>query len=114
MKKYFAALLLCAASALLPAETRGAKSLREYFSVLKWGGETGSMKPRRLREVLDAFSISPQQATYIGDSVADIEDCRQVGVPVLSAAWAKCANIEALRRHNPEGVIHSPLEILSR
>ena len=91
-----------------------ALGLREFFGVLKWGGETGSMKPRRLREVLDAFSISPQQATYIGDSVADIEDCRQVGVPVLSAAWAKCANIEALRRHNPEGVILSPLEILAR
>ena len=92
--------------------TLDAINLRKYFLLLKWGGESGSMKPLRLREVLREFDMSPQQAAYIGDSVADIKDCRQAGVKIFSAAWAQCADPEALALNKPDALLKTPLDAL--
>ncbi len=93
--------------------TLAAIGLGKYFDLLKWGDESGSVKPRRLREVLSDFALMPEDAVYIGDSVQDIKDCREVGVPILSAAWADCADVSALEAQSPDAVLRSPKEILA-
>ena len=91
--------------------TLKAIGLNNYFDILKWGGSQGSIKPQRLREVLDELGISPEQAYYVGDSVQDILDCRQVGVDILSAAWADCANISELKKHSPFAVVNTVAQL---
>lgn len=81
--------------------TLEATGLGEYFSVLKTGGETCSIKPKCMREVLDEFGISASEAYYIGDAVQDILDSREVGIDPIAAAWAGTANPEKLAQHSP-------------
>ena len=91
--------------------TLKAIGLDNYFDVLKWGGSQGSIKPQRLREVFSELGISPEQAYYVGDSVQDILDCREVGVDILSAAWADCANVQELERHAPFAIVDTVMQL---
>ncbi len=93
--------------------TLDAIGLSEYFSILKWGEESGSVKPKCLREVLEELKISPEQAYYIGDSPQDILDCREVGVEVLSAAWADCADVKKLEKLSPKAILKNVNEVLN-
>ncbi len=81
--------------------TLEATGLKDYFSSLKTGGETCSIKPKCMREVLDEFGISAEDAYYIGDAVQDILDSRKVGVEPIAAAWAGTANPEKLAQYSP-------------
>ncbi len=92
--------------------TLEAIGLYEYFDILKWGGETGSIKPQRLREVLEQLQIAPSQAIYIGDSTQDILDCNEVGVDILSAAWARCVELIELEKLEPKAVLKNVSDVL--
>lgn len=87
--------------------TLEAIGLSKYFDLLKWGGEHGSVKPQRLREVLAEFKMSADEVFYVGDSVQDIKDCRSAGVDILAAAWAACADASALAAEHPCAVLTS-------
>lgn len=81
----------------------------KYFDILKWGAETGSVKPERMREIFAETKMNPEDFYYVGDSVQDVLDCRKVGVDALSAAWANCADIAGLEKVSAK-IFRSPEE----
>ena len=51
---------------------------------------------------------------YVGDTVSEVEACREAGIECLSAAWAKSARREALEAANAGRVVGSVQELRRR
>ena len=87
-------------------------TLRQYgmenvFDGMDTGVLEGPRKPEGLKAVLSQFGIQPQEAVYVGDTATDIMVCRQVGIPVISAAWSGMAETEKLKEMNPNFTFES-------
>jgi len=76
-------------------------SLQGLFEYVECGGETGSVKPQKIRKVLSCWDVSAQDVFYIGDSPQDIIDSRECGVIPVAAAWSRVTDAEALRALSP-------------
>ena len=88
MKKYFAALLLCAASALLPAETRGAKSLRDF----------GVLPENSPRQNAKNFQAAIDEMSKIGGAI--FVEPAAGGYPMASGIILR-KNVSLIGAHGP-------------
>jgi HAD superfamily hydrolase (TIGR01549 family) len=86
--------------------------LEGWFYHIETGSPEGNNKARGIQKVLDACSISPNEAIYIGDTVSDIISSREVSVPIISAAWAKSTNAVELEHHKPDYLFQEVEELL--
>lgn len=75
--------------------------LANYFDFVETGSADGGIKPLAIQSVLTKWSILPQHVAYVGDSVHDIRDAKEVGVIPLGAAWADTASFELLNEMTP-------------
>jgi len=74
----------------------------DLFEKVETGSITGSVKLAGISAVLKYFEIKPEEAYYVGDAPTDITAARQAGVRMISAAWAETAEIEKLKKLNPD------------
>lgn len=81
--------------------------MEKCFDKIETGSAAGPCKPDGLRAVLRYFSLTPDQAVYVGDAPSDIDACRETGVPVISVSWAETADENELRRNNPDYLFNS-------
>jgi phosphoglycolate phosphatase-like HAD superfamily hydrolase len=81
--------------------------IAEYFEIIETGSEIGSIKPDCIKKILDIWELEPQEVYYIGDAVSDIKDCKKVNVKCISAAWAKTAHVELLKKEKPALILYS-------
>ena len=83
--------------------------LSGLFDDIRCGGINGSVKTQNISELLDIWSIAPQNTWYIGDVVSDVTDARAAGVHPLSAAWthANITAIASLEAAKPEEIFTS-------
>ncbi len=77
------------------------------FDGIDTGSPDGLRKPQGLEKLLSQFGIEPQEAVYVGDTATDIMACRQVGIPVISAAWSGMAETAKLKELNPDFTFES-------
>ncbi|MDR3182292.1 MAG: HAD family hydrolase [Planctomycetaceae bacterium] len=87
--------------------------IRYLFDAFEAGSPLGPNKPNCLRSILQTFNLLPAEAVYIGDMASDILACRQVPMPVWSAAWAATADAEKLKAHQPDKIFYSVQELRS-
>ena len=85
--------------------------LEHYFDAIETGSPLRANKPEGLRKVLDKFQLLPNEAVYIGDIANDITACREVSMPIYSAAWAKTVNLSSLQAVGPDKIVHSVEEL---
>ena len=85
--------------------------LEHCFDAIETGSPLHANKPEGLRNVLSKFQLSPSEAVYIGDMSSDITACREVSIPIYSAAWAKTANLLKLQSFKPDKVVCSVEEL---
>ena len=79
--------------------------LEHYFEMIETGWAAGPRKPAGIQNVIQHFApIDKKEMIYIGDSPSDIMDCKQVGIPVVAAAWAETADIEKLIVLQPDEI----------
>jgi phosphoglycolate phosphatase/pyrophosphatase PpaX len=82
--------------------------LAHHFEHVEVGDPNGPRKPRGMQAVLDRFTgISKEEVIYVGDAPSDIHASRQVGIPVVSAAWAETARTEQLRALEPDEIFYT-------
>ena len=62
--------------------------LEGAFEWLGLGKPTHNCKAERLREAMAFWHLQAQEMLYVGDAPSDITQCREVGVPIVSAGWA--------------------------
>jgi pyrophosphatase PpaX len=75
--------------------------LEDYFDFIETGSPDGGIKPLAIQTILTKWSILPQHVAYVGDSVHDMRDAKEVGVIPLGAAWAETASFEQLHAMAP-------------
>lgn len=76
--------------------------LARCFDWIATGNAEGSQKDKHMREFTAAQGIAPEDAVYIGDSVADIRESRKAGVDVFAAGWAATAKPAELEAEGPD------------
>ena len=85
--------------------------LGHYFDAMETGSPLHANKPECLRSVLHKFGHSPSESLYIGDSPSDITACREVSIPIYSAAWAQMVDLPKLESLRPDKIVRSVAEL---
>ncbi|MEL1244449.1 HAD hydrolase-like protein [Flavobacterium sp. DGU11] len=79
-----------------------------YFELLETGMLQGPSKPKGIKSILDVWTdIAKDEVIYVGDAPSDITACRQVGIPIIAAAWAETAEPELLASLQPDELFYS-------
>ena len=81
--------------------------LEKYFDFVESGGLYGSVKPEKMRKILDNYKIPPSSAFYIGDSPRDVLDSRKVGVFPMAAAWSGIVSAEQFSQVMPVDIFYT-------
>jgi len=81
--------------------------LNKYFTIVETGSPDGPNKVNGIRAALNRLNISAEEAIYVGDAPSDILYCKEIGIPIASAAWATTANPEALKKLNPDWIFYT-------
>jgi phosphoglycolate phosphatase-like HAD superfamily hydrolase len=76
--------------------------IKKYFKSVKTGSPDGPVKDVKLVEMIAEFNLAKDECLYVGDSPADIDACRKVGIKIAAAGWAGTADVAALRAKNPD------------
>jgi phosphoglycolate phosphatase/pyrophosphatase PpaX len=85
--------------------------LGRYFDAVETGSPIRANKPECLRNILHKFGHLPGESVYIGDMPSDITACREVSIPIYSAAWAETADLAKLQALHPDRIVHSVQEL---
>lgn len=80
--------------------------LSKLFDETLYGSEISPNKKENMEYLLKKYAISKEEFCYIGDTVQDIKDCRDVGVVCFSAAWQESYNADTLEKENPNHVFY--------
>ncbi|MCB9892552.1 MAG: HAD family hydrolase [Planctomycetes bacterium] len=96
-------------SARISAEQLG---LDAHFEVLEAGSSAGWQKIARLETILDAWGLAGADGFYVGDHPSDVRAARELGLVALSAAWCPLADVDALRRAEPDALFETPAEMV--
>lgn len=67
--------------------------LAGLLETVETGSAEGAEKPLGIRRVLDAWSLDPALAAYLGDVPYDMQAAREAGVLPLAAGWAATAMV---------------------
>jgi pyrophosphatase PpaX len=70
-----------------------AYGLESFIDRLETGSAAGGVKPELIRRVLEGWDLPPDQAAYVGDTQADMDDARSAGVLPFGAAWSPSSSI---------------------
>ena len=86
-------------------------NLEHYFDAIKTGSPLRANKPECLRNILREFGHLPSESLYIGDAPSDITACREVSIPIYSAAWAQMVELPKLELLQPDKIVHTVAEL---
>ena len=93
------------ASAVITLDKFG---MLHLFEILEAGNPDGNRKAEGIESILEAWSnIGKDEVVYVGDTTSDILTCRQVGIPIVSAAWAETAEPNALVAMHPDYIFYT-------
>jgi len=87
--------------------------IENCFSDVMVGVETYHNKAESISKMLEKYAIKKDEFYYIGDAPSDVMVCREVGVPCLSAAWSNTADIENLKKMNPDLMFYNISDLMS-
>ncbi len=93
--------------------TLEAFGLRQYFELVITGDDVVRHKPdaEGIRRILETFSVPPDRAVMVGDSMGDITAARGAGVPVATVLWDSYDHARVLEAR-PDYLFHDAAEML--
>ena len=84
--------------------------LRQYFKGVY--GSVGLLgKAAAIRKTLRQNNLVAADCVYVGDEVRDVDGAKKASVPVIAVGWGY-NTVLALEARRPDGVAHSPQELL--
>jgi len=85
--------------------------IASYFELLEAGMPEGPSKPKGIQNILNVWNnLSKEEVIYVGDAPSDITACREVGIPIIAAAWADTAEPDKLIALNPDQLFYTVSE----
>lgn len=91
--------------------TLEALGLEGMFDAVLTGSEFGVRKAQQLRQLMEQYSLKPEECFYVGDAASDAKASREAGVVCFSAAWSPGTPVALLERTNPGQVCGSIEEL---
>ena len=86
-------------------------SIDSYFEIIETGIVSGPSKPQGIQKVIDFYKhLDKSEFIYVGDAPSDISASREVGISVISVAWAKSAEPKKLKDLSPNEIFYSITE----
>lgn len=85
--------------------------IHDRFDPIEAGSDTGNVKARNMRRVLDVWGLAPSAVVSVGDVASDVEAARAVGIVPVAAAWASTANPTELAAARPDAVFTRVAEL---
>jgi len=82
-------------------------NLEQYFEVLETGSPKGPNKVAGIKNVLNRLNTNINESIYVGDAPSDIKYCKEVGIPIVAAAWADTTNAQELALLNPDWLFYT-------
>jgi len=80
----------------------------DLFETTETGHIHGPRKPEGITAVLNHFNdVKKSDFLYVGDAPSDILACREVGIPIVSVAWANAADAKTLSAMSPDALFDS-------
>lgn len=76
--------------------------MERVFDEVMVGSEKHNNKAEAILELLRKYQVKESEFYYIGDTVSDINACKDAGVVCLSAAWADSTDTAQLREMNEQ------------
>lgn len=94
--------------------TLQALNLAHYFELVVSGNDVTRHKPHPegIQKVLEAFSLFPEQALMVGDSLGDIKASRAAGVRIATVLWDSHDH-ERVLQTGTDLVFHETAELLN-
>jgi pyrophosphatase PpaX len=72
--------------------------LMHYFDLVEYGSVSGGNKASALERILENWELKPSELAYVGDSLGDMRDAKNVGVIALGAGWGNNVNLDQLKQ----------------
>lgn len=94
--------------------TLEALGLEGMFDPVLTGSEHGVRKAQQLRQLMDQYSLRPEECFYVGDAAGDARASKEAGVVCYSAAWSPGTPVALLEQVNPGQVCGSIEELRQR
>jgi len=87
--------------------------IKKYFDYVLCADKLkrGKPHPDILEKILKRFSLTPEEAMYVGDMVIDLQAGKAAGVKTVAVATGSCTKKE-LARHRPYAVISRVDQVL--
>ena len=86
-------------------------SIDSYFEIIETGIVSGPSKPQGIQKIIDFYKhLDKSEFIYVGDAPSDISASREVGISVISVAWAKSAEPKKLKELSPNEIFYSITE----
>lgn len=87
--------------------------MENYFDFIATGSPQKNIKAETLHIVQEKYDLQADEMIYIGDTVSDIQSCKETGVQCLSAGWATSTDNEELKKYN-ENYVFGTVESLRK
>ena len=87
--------------------------LDDAFDAIECGSPQGVVKADAIRRLLERWRVSPADAVYVGDGVADMVAAREAGVLAAGAAWAHGARASELKDARADVIFTDAREFLA-
>lgn len=82
--------------------------MKACFDCIKTGSSERNRKSENFNDLLDEYSLQPNEIVYIGDTVSDVKACQKVGIKCLSAVWAVSdRDICEIKEYNKQHLFYS-------
>jgi phosphoglycolate phosphatase/pyrophosphatase PpaX len=82
--------------------------LTHFFEMIETGSPKGARKAEGIRIILEGLTdTKKEEVIYVGDAPSDIAASREVGIPIVAAAWADTAEPEKLQEMQPDELFYT-------
>lgn len=86
----------------------------KYFKDLYYGDPKGAVKDELITNLSKDHNIDLKDILYIGDSLKDIQQCKKIGVDIISVAYDRPESFDRLNSFNPGNVVTTTEELKNR
>jgi phosphoglycolate phosphatase len=91
--------------------TEAKLDIGKYFLASYSGSIKGVNKPDSFRKCMKDYCLQPSELIYVGDSLQDIESCKQVGIDLISVSYNHTCDVRLQEERNPGRVAHTCAEL---
>src|SRR3989338_6396255 len=83
--------------------------IREFDIILS--SDVNRRKENKIKMLLDKFSIGKNEVIFVGDTVGDIEACKNAGIRIIAVTWGYHSK-SRLMKHRPDFIADKPQDIV--